>query len=293
MFTEIAAPAMAPDLEAVIEDWRPALVIHEEGEYAAPVVAAAAGIPCITHGWGSPLRPEASDQRRGATLLDPCPPSLYRALGRDAPGEAIRPTLVTVRDDDVMPEPARPAAYVGFGTVPLYRDRPGLIALAVEALFAAGFATVVVTTPDAALCRTLHGIGGDAVHVREWISLSRVLASSDLVVSHGGAGTALAALAHGLPLLLLPSGSPSQLRMSEACALRGVGRCLTGEDLELADVRDAVEELAAVDSFGVAAREVADEIADMPSPTALVHAATASRVADGRLWDASPRNGRC
>ena len=45
------------------------------------------------------------------------------------------------------------------------------------------------------------------------------------MISHGGAGTMLAALAHGLPLLTVPQGADQYLN-ADRCARRRVGRTL-------------------------------------------------------------------
>ena len=42
------------------------------------------------------------------------------------------------------------------------------------------------------------------VHVEPWIDQARVLDHADLVVCHGGSGTALGALAAGVPLVMVP-----------------------------------------------------------------------------------------
>jgi UDP:flavonoid glycosyltransferase YjiC (YdhE family) len=56
MWAQVMAPSTLEDLLVCMEGWPPDVVLHEEGEYAAPVAAAKAGIPWVTHGWGSPLR---------------------------------------------------------------------------------------------------------------------------------------------------------------------------------------------------------------------------------------------
>src|SRR5262249_12100986 len=56
MWAQVMAPSTLADLLVCMEEWPPDVVLHEEGEYAAPVAAARAGIPWVTHGWGSPLR---------------------------------------------------------------------------------------------------------------------------------------------------------------------------------------------------------------------------------------------
>jgi UDP:flavonoid glycosyltransferase YjiC (YdhE family) len=288
MFTDIAAPVMAARLMDLVTSWEPDLVVREEGEYGAPLAAARAAIPLVTHAWGSPL-PSRADldavavnlgplwQREGlaapkvetlygAALLHPCPPSLD---GEDRPAVAehrVRPVLLEMRAVDASWIPPSGAlVYVGFGTVPLYRDQPELLTMAVQGVLAAGV-SAVVTTPDRGLARRLRALGDGRVETTDWVSLSRLLPSCLLVVGHGGAGTTLAALANAVPLLLLPGGSPSQLRMSRACAARGVARVVDPSEVQLQDLIAAVAEALAADRMRAAAAEVAVEIAGMPGP---------------------------
>lgn len=45
------------------------------------------------------------------------------------------------------------------------------------------------------------------VHVEAFVDQAALLAQADLVVHHGGSGTVLGALAHGVPQVLLPKGA--------------------------------------------------------------------------------------
>ncbi|HET7169997.1 MAG TPA: glycosyltransferase [Gaiellales bacterium] len=291
MFTDIAAPAMARDLARVIDAWRPELVVREEGEYGAPMAAAAARVAWITHGWGSPPPPAADRARvsqllephwnavglpppdgedlNGAGLLDPCPPSLSAGPRTSAPTCAIRPSIVELPPDG---EPLTPGGgdlvYVGFGTAPLYRDDPLLLTL-VRGLLAAGL-RAVATAADANVEGQLRAMGGGRVVVRRWVSLSQLLPACRLAVCHGGAGTVLAALTAGIPLLLLPRGAPSQARMSAACAGRGAARTLAPDEATTAGVEAALRDLMDDDRFRRNARGIADEIAGMPEPGSVV-----------------------
>jgi len=287
MFTDIAAPAMAADLEAIIASSRPDLILREEGEHAAPVVAAAAGIPWITHGWGSPRPPRAALEALatsvaalwhaaglpppgaidldGAVVLDPCPPSLYG--DRDPmPTQPVRPAIAapSTATDPHLPTAAAPLAYVGFGTVPLYQDRPDILTAIVTALLNRGF-DAIITTPDPTLAARLTLLAPDRVRVHRWLSLPTTLQSCTLAVCHGGAGTVLAALATGIPLLLLPQGSPSQTRMSDACQRRGVARVLHRRLPDPLSLDDALHALTTDERFNATAQQLAAEIATMPS----------------------------
>jgi hypothetical protein len=63
------------------------------------------------------------------------------------------------------------------------------------------------------------------VHVEQWLPQSLLLPHTDLVVSHGGSGTVTAALAHGLPQLILPMGA-DQLHNADRVQELGIGRTL-------------------------------------------------------------------
>jgi UDP:flavonoid glycosyltransferase YjiC (YdhE family) len=266
MFTDIAAPAMASDLSRLFRSWRPDLIVREEGEYGAPHAASAAGIPWVTHGWGSPLAPVHSERPYGAALLDSCPPSLQSAAPANPPRRSVRPVPVELRAPPAGWQPPQPPfAYIGFGTVPLYRDRPKQLLAVVRAVLRSGL-DAVVTTPDRRLAAELQRLDDRRVSVEDWMSLARLLPSCQLVVSHGGAGTALASLAAGVPLLLLPQGAPSQLRMSHACAERGVARVVEPQEAAFAPLEAVLAEVLADEQIRAAAAELALEIAEMPGP---------------------------
>ena len=293
MFAEIAAPAMLGDLVAAVASWRPDLMVREEGEFAGPVAAAAAGVPWVTHGWGAPLQlpdalgdlagwvaplwrgaglePPSADGLYGAVVFDPCPTSLYRDAPAVGARQPVRPTTPPASDESPKMPPGsdRPLAYLGFGTVPLYRDAPDVITAAFESLLAAGY-DAVVTTGDERLARQLSERAPDRVHVETWVSLPSLFERCDLVVCHGGAGTVLTALAAGVPLLLLPRGAPSQLRMSDACQARGVARVVGPHETTARNLNEALAAIADDERYRTATHEVAAEIAAMPSATEAV-----------------------
>ncbi|MGJ7541003.1 glycosyltransferase [Brevibacterium luteolum] len=60
----------------------------------------------------------------------------------------------------------------------------------------------VVTTGDAAFTDALGG--ADNVEVRGWVDHAALLPEMDLLIGHGGHSTTLKALAHGIPVLVLP-----------------------------------------------------------------------------------------
>lgn len=163
MWVEVMAPATIAGLRPVIDAWRPDLIVHDEGEYGSPVAAAAAGIPWVTHGFGSPLRPldELSELEKLArpvwavsgqlmpanaglytyALINPCP----RRLQSVAPGVEVAWPL-RPRPFDAGGASVDGDAYIGFGTVPTFADAPAELEAAVRACAGEGMRVVVSRT---------------------------------------------------------------------------------------------------------------------------------------------------
>lgn len=258
MFTEIAGPALTADLHRMISG-RPDVVVSEEGEHGGARFAAARGLPFISHGWGSPLA-AVPDADRALAHIDPCPGSLNTTGWSGPPRWPVRLTTprLAAADPETLAwvaERTRPLVYAGFGTVPLYRDAPGLDAV-VDALLAAD-TDVLCTGPRPPFAH-------DRIRFTRFVSLPDVLPACALVVCHGGAGTTLAALAHGRPLVVLPRGAPSQQRMARACAARGVAVVVEGTDPA------AAIHAALGGEYARQAAEVAREMAAAPDPAEVV-----------------------
>src|SRR5205085_8621354 len=69
LFGEVMAPAMLADLQPLIRNWRPDVVVHESWEFAGPIAAASAGIPSISHTLG--LRHDDDALRAVAAAVAP------------------------------------------------------------------------------------------------------------------------------------------------------------------------------------------------------------------------------
>jgi UDP:flavonoid glycosyltransferase YjiC (YdhE family) len=85
------------------------------------------------------------------------------------------------------------------------------------------------------------------------------------VVSHGGSGSVLGALAHGLPMLLLPLGADQPLNAAR-CAALGAARVLDALTATPAEIRGAVSALLEDPAPRAAAERLRDEIAALPGP---------------------------
>ena len=281
MWAQVMAPSMLDDLVAIVGDWLPDVVIHDEGDYAAPVAAAVAEIPCITHGWGSPLRPDSelvelqdltaamwsscgldvpfAGGLYAHALVNPCPPILQDVASGAAVVWPLRPRSlrghgIRVRADD----------YVGFGTVPGFANAPDELDSAVRACASLGM-RVVVTAPDPELRRRLESIDPELVTAHEFVSLPQLVASCRVVITHAGAGTVLVALTEGVPVVVVPRGSPSQTRMAEACHRAGVGRRCDATTLA-----STLDDVLNDPSISAAASAAAAQIASKPPATEVV-----------------------
>ena len=282
-FSTVAVPPMATDLLKLGRRWSPDLVVHEEGEYAGPLAAALLGIPCVTHSWTAPARPGSERTLYGELLvpiwaaldlpgppatsgqvyLDACPPPYQTSDIAGIPG--VTPVKPVPFDGPDTPVPGwladlpRPAVYVTFGTVPVF-STPQLLRLAVEAL--EPLATVVVTTgpnPPEVIAET-----GEHVHVEQYLPQSQVLPRVDLVVSHGGAGTTIGALAQAVPHLVVPGGAPSQVRNAARTEALGLGRTIPSDRLSAATLRDAARELLTDQRYRHAATSARKELDQLP-----------------------------
>jgi UDP:flavonoid glycosyltransferase YjiC (YdhE family) len=83
------------------------------------------------------------------------------------------------------------------------------------------------------------------------------------VVSHGGANTALAVAARGLPQVVVPLGA-DQWENADAIAGAGAGLTLEADGRDVAAIGAALRAVRADGSHRVNARIVAGQIAAMP-----------------------------
>jgi UDP:flavonoid glycosyltransferase YjiC (YdhE family) len=109
----------------------------------------------------------------------------------------------------------------------------------------------------------------DNVRVAGWIPLSTVLPTCAAIVHHGGAGTALTALAHGVPQLVIPQLA-DQPANAAVIAARGVGLACSPDEADAASVKASLLRLLELPDYRRTAREVQAEIAAQPSPSDLV-----------------------
>lgn len=289
VFGVVRAGPMLGDLLPLARDWRPALVVADQSEFAGPIVAASLGVPNVTHSFGS-LRPEplvaaAADkvaplwEAQGLTprpyggtydhlYLDIYPESLQtQDAAHVGDVQPLRPIMFAADAGDgglpaLVTEPSSvPLVYVTFGTV--FNKDVSVIATVVRA--AAELQVRVVATVGPAGDPAALGDQPANVSVRRYIPQTELLSRCAAVVSHGGSGTFLAAVSSGLPQLCVPQGA-DQFDNAAACVRSGAGLMLGPGGVGPESVREALKRVLGDPAFGAAAARVGAEIAAMPPP---------------------------
>jgi UDP:flavonoid glycosyltransferase YjiC (YdhE family) len=284
----------APGLLSTFERWRPDVVVWDETDPAAGIIAERldlphAVVPVLAFGMMAAPFAEGYNAVRAEYGLEPDPsgammsrylvlspfPASLRDPASPAPQttHGIRIVEVDRTGASAGPVPdwaaaieGAPAVYFTLGTVfnhesgDLFpRVLAGLRELAVNLLVTVGREIDPAT------------LGPQPAHVRieRFIPQAQILPHVDLVVSHGGSGSVLGALAHGRPMVVLPMGADQPLNAIRISAL-GAGRSLDAIRAMPGDVRDAASAVLGDASCREAAGRVADEIAALASPAVAV-----------------------
>ncbi len=152
----------------------------------------------------------------------------------------------------------RPVVLVTFGTV--FNRTPGIFEPVLEALAELDVFGVVTV-----------GDTGDPsefdvpanVVVRRFVPYDALLPQCDAVVCHGGFGTVMAALAHGLPLVIVPL-SADQPAHAASCQGLGVAEATRLEGASATWIRQAIRRILDAPHFRAAAQEFGRELVAMP-----------------------------
>jgi UDP:flavonoid glycosyltransferase YjiC (YdhE family) len=300
LFGRLAAQAMLPAVERAGAEWRPDLVLRDPCEYASAAVALARDIPMaqvaisLADGEAASIAaaaPALEKLRAGTTgaitaapylsrlpeSIDPSafpmtaryhePPAGTRAGG----GGGMLPAWWRNADEDA------PFVYLSFGTVLGYMSLAGGVFRA--ALDAVGSLPVrVLLTTGHRMDPGELGRVPDNVHVEAFVDQREVLGHADLVVCHGGSGTAYGALARGVPVVVVPVFADhveNGRRIVQAGAGVMVEPAVPGRVVGPGDaprIADAVELVLGGQDHRGRARALAGEMDGAPDPAALLDA---------------------
>ena len=295
--------AALPGVLEIVERFGPALVVRESAEFAGALAAERHGIPHARVGLGLASVDDAAqliaapavDELRTGWGLRPDPEACRL---RDAPFLTLSPLAL---EDPAMPEPAEtyrfrpagrrgdapplpgwwpnahdPLVYLTFGSV------AARFACYFPALYQSAIAALA-TQPVRVLLTTGQGVDPaqlgplpSNVHVERWMPQDDILPHAAAIVGHGGYGTTLGALAHGVPQVVVPLFSADQWHNARRVSQLGAGVMLAEPpgaerrtlDLPTADVvaglPGAVRRVLADLDYALAARSLADAVAALP-----------------------------
>ena len=297
LFGTIRAASMLADLVPVARTWQPDLVVSDTAEFAGPVAAALLGVPFVSHSFGG-LLPEPRVAAAGDAVaalwtehgleprpyggmyihryVDIYPPSLQPAERPHVTAtQLLGPGPFATAGEDVLPEwvtasGGAPLVYVTFGTV--FSNDAALTAV-VEGVRDLDVRVIVTVGPHGD--PDSLGAQPDHVHVARYVPQHQLLPACAAVVSHGGSGTFLAALAAGLPQLCVPQAA-DQFFNAAAAVRSGAGRALQPDEVDPGAVRESVQRLLADPGYAAAARGIGGEIASMPAPRTVADALSRS-----------------
>jgi UDP:flavonoid glycosyltransferase YjiC (YdhE family) len=278
VFARLDAGSALPGLTEAMADWRPDLVLRETAELGSYLAAEAAGVPHVQLNTGL-----SSFMNVVAVVEEPLV-ALGAAPGlaglRAAPRLTLAPGSLDGTSPDGAPEPTRfrepspggpprelpdwwpgrdgPLVYVTFGTV-----------AAAIGLFPALYDTVAAAQADLPVRVLLTTGAGDPgelaqlpgnVHAERFWPQRDVMPHAAAMVAHGGLGTVMLALTHGVPMVLLPLFA-DQVHNAGQVADVGAGVVAHGGPGAAAALPDLLGELLDDPPTRARARAVAAEIA--------------------------------
>ena len=224
----------------------------EPVEHAGRVVAAVLEIPLVEHGWGFTL-PAAMTQAGTQSLRDvysaagvtPRHPALTIDLGPeqmqagDAPAvDRYRYTPWSPPGRRLPPAEGKLRLLVTLGTY-AHPDAASLL----RAVVACGrdHGAQVVAVPGNSDRGSAADFPAD-VSVPDWVDMVDAVASCDVVVHHGGAGTSWISLLTGRAALVIPQAG-DQFRNAHLLEQAGVARVIDTDRCDTSAIRRGLDEL--------------------------------------------------
>jgi UDP:flavonoid glycosyltransferase YjiC (YdhE family) len=284
LFADRIARDQAAAMGRIIAEWRPDVVVCDEMDFGSVVAAEQAGVPCarvLVIAAGALARPEligpplqrvradfglppdpALTMLDGALVLSPFPPS-FRDPAHPLPASAHSLRWVDPpAPGDLELRKTRALVYFTLGTVFNVEsgDLLGRVLAGLRDLDAD-----VVMTVGPHIDPAEFGPPPPHVRIERYVPQGLLLPHCDLVVSHGGSGSVMGALRHGVPMVLLPLGADQPHNAARVAAL-GLGEVLDAVSVTPGQVRTTARSVLGTASYRTAARRVRDEIAALPHP---------------------------
>jgi MGT family glycosyltransferase len=131
-----------------------------------------------------------------------------------------------------------PVAYVSLGTI--YNERPDFFRTVFRAFGGTDW-RVVVATGERVDTGDLGPVPGNVV-LRPWVPQLEMLSKADVFVSHGGMNSTMEALAHAVPLVIVPQQGEQRMTADRVAEL-GLGRRLDPDDVTAESLLEAATAL--------------------------------------------------
>jgi UDP:flavonoid glycosyltransferase YjiC (YdhE family) len=289
-FADRMARARAGRLLTSAADRRPDLVVCDEFDFGSMIAAEELRIPhaiVLVNASRSFVRPDVvadalAPVRREHGLspdpdlaaparhlvVSPFPPSL-----RD-PAHPLPTTAMSIRwEAATAGEPpawldrvARPTVYATLGTI-FNAESGDLFARLLAAL--GRLPGGAVLTVGRQIDPTTLGDAPSNVRVERYVPQAALLPRCDVVVNHAGSGSLVGALAHGVPLVMIPMGADQPLN-AERCERLGAGVTLDAIRSTSREIAAAVSTVLDAPSYRTAAERLREEIQALPPASATI-----------------------
>ncbi|MBW3589714.1 MAG: glycosyltransferase [Actinobacteria bacterium] len=297
-FSSIAPRQGIPDLMDSFSSWRPDVVVLDPVDPTGLLAAMASDIPFATPMYHVPMdgigglhpsaeaetaaearRVQVSNELREVAgippkafplndeiatylLFDMVPPSFAplssRLKWRTA--HTMRPDMYPIGGEAPWDgNKERPRVLLTMGTV--FHGAHDVLLETARGLTKGGW-EVVATVPDGVELPV-------EIRAERWVALDAALDECDLLVTHGGWGSVMAAFHHGVPMLLLPQGA-DQPRQALRVRSVGAGLYILPGELSAESVFSAAQSILGDDLFRRNSERIKDEITVMPGPREVV-----------------------
>lgn len=259
--------------------WKPDVLVRDEVDFGTAIAAESLALPCATVlvlAAGGFLRKEVvakplhelrsayglSPDTQLAMLdrypvLSPFPPS-FRDPRFPLPAHTFSFRPAAASPTGIAPR--TPTVYFTLGTVNNTTDLFSRVLTGLQELSV----NVVVTVGERVDPADLGPLP-DHVRVEQFVPQELLLPQCDLVVSHGGSGSLMGALAHGLPSVLFPLGADQPYNARRSVEL-GTAQVLDPVTVTPEEVRTTVSAVLADGGYRRSAERVRVEIDALPGP---------------------------
>ena len=291
LFLGVLAERMAPDLERVVDDYRPDVMISEITEFVGPMLAEKLGLPAVSLQFGVihprealiPVlgpRVRALRERLGLDNPEQVAGSLERALhlvfatpSYQLPGVDLgentflyQPRVFDRSGDERLPAwfaelRERPIVYGTLGTVPVFNARPGALRSIIDALGACDVHGVVTCGRN----QDPAGFGPlpDNVRLERYIPQSLLLPHCSAVIGHGGYGTTMGSLCFGVPMVITPLGADQPIHAAR-CSDLGLAEVIQPEQVTAKALASALQRVLTTPSYTERAQAFQRELTALP-----------------------------